>query len=125
MDRDAFLAQLDRLTPSEIEAQLPSWDTEQLLVAQEHFAKRQQNKPPQTDDFPRRNNRVENVVTGRTIAAALVALGIVVAALILRGGYEVAGSSLGAYVVNRFTGTTWQCTDVCVRLEMYSPPEKK
>lgn len=125
MDRDAFFAQLDQLTPSEIEARLSSWETEQLLLAQEYFAKREQTKRTQTDEAPLRTNRMEKLVTGRTIAAALLALGLVVAALIVRGGYEVAGSSLGAYVVNRFTGATWQCTDVCVRLEGYSSDKKK
>ena len=125
MDRDAFFAQLDQLTPGEIESRLSSWDTEQLLLAQEYFAKREQAKQERTDQVPRRTNCMEKVVTGRTIAAALIALGLVIAALILRGGYEVAGSSLGAYLVNRFTGATWLCTDVCVRLETFSPDKKK
>jgi hypothetical protein len=59
------------------------------------------------------------------MAAAVIALGLVLAALILRGGYEVACSNVGAYVVNRFTGTTWQCLDACVRLETFSPEKKK
>ena len=95
MDRDAFFAQLDQLTPSEIESRLSSWDTEQLLLAQEYFAKREQAKQAHTDQVPRRTNCMDKVVTGRTIAAALIALGLVVAALIVRGGYEVAGPVWG------------------------------
>ena len=41
------------------------------------------------------------------------------------GAYEVVGSSLGAYVVNRFTGTAWNCGNVCIRLETFSPEKKK
>jgi hypothetical protein len=124
MDREEFFAQLDQLTPKEIEAQLSSWDMDKLVLAQEYLAKGAQAEPPQTDHLPLAKS-TNNVVTGRTIAAALIALGLVLAALILRGGYEVAGSSVGAYVVNRFTGTTWQCLDTCVRLETFTPEKKK
>jgi hypothetical protein len=125
MDRNEFFAQLDKLTPKEIEERLPSWDREQLILAQEYFAEQRQVKA-QTERLPRGRNGMNNVVTARTIsAAALIALGLVLAALILRGGYEVAGSSVGAYVVNRFTGATWQCLDTCVRLETFSPEKKK
>jgi hypothetical protein len=124
MDRDEFFAQLDQLTPKEIEARLPSWDKEKLVLVQEYFANRDRARAPQTDHLARGKSGMEHVVTERTIAAALIALGLVVAALILRGGYEVAGSSMGAYVVNRFTGATWQCLDTCIRLETV-PREKK
>jgi len=66
MDRDAFFAQLDQLTPSEIESRLSSWDKEQLLLAKEYFAKREQAKQAHTDQVPRRTNCMEKVVTGRT-----------------------------------------------------------
>ena len=122
MDRDEFLAQLDQLTPKEIEERLSSWDTEKLTLAHEHFAKQSKAEPPQTDRLGKSAN---NVVMDRTIAAAVIALGLVLATLILGGGYEVAGSNVGAYVVNRFTGTTWQCLDACVRLETFSPEKKK
>ena len=114
MDRDEFFAQLDQLTPKEMEARLSSWDRDTLLLVQEYFAKQSQPKAPPTDHPP------PNVVTERTVVAALIALGLVVAALILRGGYEVTGSTVGAYVVNRFTGAVWQCLDACVRLEIAS-----
>ena len=124
MDRDEFLAQLDQLTPKEIEERLSSWDTEKLMLAHEYFAKQSKAEPPQTDRLlPRKS--ANNLVTERTMAAAVIALGLVLAALILRGGYEVAGSNVGAYVVDRFTGTTWQCLDTCVRLETFSPEKKK
>jgi hypothetical protein len=125
MDRDKFFAELDQLTPEEIEKQLLTWDMEKLVLAQEYLAKPQEANQPKTGQPPRRNSRMEKVVTGRTIAAAIIALGLVLAALVLRGGYEIAGSSLGAYVVNRFTGATWQCSDVCVRLDTFTPEKKK
>ncbi len=124
MDRDEFLAQLDQLTPKEIEERLSSWDTEKLTLAHEHFAKQSKAEPPQTDRLLL-GKSANNVVTERSMAAAVIALGLVLVALILRGGYEVAGSNVGAYVVNRFTGTTWQCLDACVRLETFSPEKKK
>ena len=46
MDRDEFLAQLDQLTPKEIEERLSSWDTEKLTLAHEHFAKQSKAEPP-------------------------------------------------------------------------------
>jgi hypothetical protein len=123
MDRDEFFAQLDNLTPKEIEARLSSWDSEELALVQEYLAR--QDKPPHAAPLARGQNRMDKVVTERTIAAALIALGLVIAALIVRGGYEVSGSGLGAYVVNRFTGATWQCGDVCVQIETYFPEKKK
>jgi hypothetical protein len=124
MDRDEFLAQLDQLTPKEIEERLSSWDTEKLTLAHEYFAKQSKVEPPQTDRLLL-GKGANNVVTERTMTAAVIALGLTLAALILRGGYEVAGSNVGAYVVNRFTGTIWQCLDACVRLETFSPEKKK
>ena len=124
MDRDEFLAQFDELTPKEIEERLSSWDTEKLTLTHEHFAKQSKAEPPQTDRL-RLGKSANNVVREPSMAAAVIALGLVLAALILRGGYEVAGSNVGAYVVNRFTGTTWQCLDACVRLETFSPEKKK
>jgi hypothetical protein len=123
MDRDEFFAQLGNFTPKEIEARLSSWDREELALVQEYLAI--QDKPPQAAPLARGQNRMDKVVTERTVAAALIALGLVIAALIVRGGYEVSGSSLGAYVVNRFTGATWQCIDVCVRIETFFPDKKK
>jgi hypothetical protein len=37
MDRDKFFAELDQLTPAEIEARLPTWDMEKLVLAQEYI----------------------------------------------------------------------------------------
>jgi len=58
---------------------------EKLVLAQEYLAEQQQANPPQTAQPPRRNNRMNNAVPGQTTAAALIALGLVLAALILRG----------------------------------------
>ncbi len=121
MDRDEFFAQLDQLNLTEIEAQIPSWDRKTLALVQEYLAIRNKRQ----EAAPLQRGGINKVVTERTIAAALIALGLVVAALILRGGYEIAGSSLGAYVVNRFTGETWNCGDVCVPIETVSPQKKK
>ena len=49
MDRDEFFAQLDELTPKEIEARLPSWDKEQLILVQEYLEQRA--KPRQSDQL--------------------------------------------------------------------------
>ena len=88
MDRDEFLAQLDQLTPKEIEERLSSWDTEKLMLTTRLlFAKQSKADPPQTDRLlPRKS--ANNLVTERTMAAAVIALGLVLAALILRGGYQ-------------------------------------
>jgi hypothetical protein len=37
MDRNQFFAELDQLTPSQIEARLPSWDSEQLKLVEEYL----------------------------------------------------------------------------------------
>jgi hypothetical protein len=37
MDREKFFAELDQLTPAEIEARLPTWDMEKLVLAQEYI----------------------------------------------------------------------------------------
>ena len=37
MDRNRFFAELDQLTPSQIEAWLPSWDREQLKLVEEYL----------------------------------------------------------------------------------------
>jgi hypothetical protein len=124
VDRDELFARLDQLSPREIEAQLPSWDKEELVLIQEYLEQRR-TKAPESDQTMRGENVIGKVMTERTIAAALIALGLVLAALILRGGYEVAASGVGAYVVNRFTGAIWQCLDTCARIETFSPDKKK
>jgi hypothetical protein len=48
MDRDEFFAQLDQLTPKEIEARVPSWDKEQLMLVQQYLEQRRA-KPRQSD----------------------------------------------------------------------------
>ena len=40
MDRDKFFVVLDKLTPSQIEARLSSWDNEQLKLVEEYVARR-------------------------------------------------------------------------------------
>ena len=37
MDRNQFFAELDQLTPSQIEARFPSWDSEQLKLVEEYL----------------------------------------------------------------------------------------
>ena len=37
MDRNLFFAELDQLTPSQIEARFPSWDSEQLKLVEEYL----------------------------------------------------------------------------------------
>ena len=124
MDREKFVAELDQLTPAEIEARLASWDLEKLVLAREHLAARAAS-PTWQPEKATWGHYTSNFISERTIAAGLLALGLVLAALIVRGGYEVAGTSLGAYVVNRFTGATWHCADVCVPLKTFSPEEQK
>ena len=124
MNRDEFLAELSQLTPKEIEARLPTWDSEKLLLAHEHLDRQITAKAPQADQIDQPKSGMSKFVTERTIAAALIALGLVLAALIWRGGYEVAGSNVGAYVVNRFTGATWQSLNTCVRQKTFTPEKK-
>jgi RNase adaptor protein for sRNA GlmZ degradation len=50
MDRDEFFAQLDQLTPKEIEARVPSWDKEQLMLVQQYLEQRR-TKPRQSDQL--------------------------------------------------------------------------
>ena len=38
MDREEFFAELDQLTPKEIEERLSSWDKDQLLVVQDYLS---------------------------------------------------------------------------------------
>jgi hypothetical protein len=75
MNRDEFLAELSQLTPKEVEARLPTWDTEKLLLAHEHFGKQIPAKPPQTNQIDQPRSGLSQFVTERTIAAALIALG--------------------------------------------------
>jgi acetoin utilization deacetylase AcuC-like enzyme len=44
MDREAFFAHLDKLTPKEIEARLPSWDKEKLVLVQDYLEQKRANK---------------------------------------------------------------------------------
>ena len=110
MDRTRFFAQLDRLTPKEIEERLPSLDREKLILVLEYFAQRDMGNGSRIRPW-------RDMMTERIISAALIALALVFAAVIFRGAYEVVGSGVGAYVVNRFTGATWQCSNSCVRVE--------
>ena len=48
MDRDEFFAQLDKLTPQEIEARLPGWDKEKLALVQEYL-EQTRSKAPSAD----------------------------------------------------------------------------
>ena len=41
MDREEFFAELDQLTPKEIEERLSSWDKDQLLVLQDYLSGKQ------------------------------------------------------------------------------------
>ena len=45
MDRNLFFAELDQLTPSQIEARLPSWDREQLKLVEEYLERGTQTCP--------------------------------------------------------------------------------
>ena len=44
MDRDKFFAELDQLTPAEIEARLPAWDMEKLVLAQEYINQKEMHE---------------------------------------------------------------------------------
>ena len=79
MNRDEFLAELSQLTPKEIEARLPTWDSEKLLLAHEHLGRQIPAKAPQADQIDQPKSGMSKFVTERTIAAALIALGLVLA----------------------------------------------
>jgi hypothetical protein len=51
MDQEEFFAQLDALTPKEIEQRLTSWDKEQLLVVQEYL--KNKHAKAQSDEIAR------------------------------------------------------------------------
>ena len=44
MDRDKFFAELDQLTAAEIEARLPTWEMEKLVLAQEYIDKKEKQE---------------------------------------------------------------------------------
>ena len=48
MNRDEFFAELDQLTPKEIEARLPSWDKDKLALVREYL-EQTRSKAPQID----------------------------------------------------------------------------
>jgi len=47
VNRDEFLAELERLTDQEIEARLPLWDREQLMLVQQYIDRREFVPPEQ------------------------------------------------------------------------------
>ena len=46
MNRDDFFAELDQLTPKEIEARLPSWDKDKLALVREYLEQTRSKAPP-------------------------------------------------------------------------------
>jgi hypothetical protein len=80
VDRDQFFAELDQLTAAEIEAMLPSWDMEKLLLAQEYIAQKatQEGKEPETAQPKGGTNdeavQVSEKVARRALTAAMMAL---------------------------------------------------
>ena len=50
MNRDELFAQLEKLSPKEIQTQLSSWDKEELVLVHE-FLKQKQSKEAQSDQL--------------------------------------------------------------------------
>jgi hypothetical protein len=90
MKRDQFFAQLDQLSPAEIEAQLPAWDIEQLILAQEYInqkAAASEDVPPTKvppKSIPPRDNEAQSSleVARRAHTAAMMAIIISIGAML-------------------------------------------
>jgi hypothetical protein len=65
MDREEFFAELDQLTPKEIEERLSSWDKDQLLVVQDYLSGKQAKA---------QSNEVVRAATDAAWSAAEVAM---------------------------------------------------
>ena len=81
MDRDKFFAELDQLTPAEIQEQLSSWDVEQLVLAQEYLAQKEREQTraalaAQSEDSTTKNDaaRLSVEVARRAHTTAMMAL---------------------------------------------------
>jgi len=88
MDRDKFLAALDRLSPSEIEAGLSFWTDEQLKLVKEYLERRDAAAAPVSEPDGLANSALDAAVGLATKAykvatvALILAIGAMLAAIL-------------------------------------------
>ena len=87
MNRDEFFAELDQLTPKEIEARLPSWDKDALALVQEYL-EQTRSKAPQTDPVAQAARdaawaaaEMASKANERATVAFIIAIGAMLAAI--------------------------------------------
>lgn len=87
MNRDEFFAQLEKLSPKEIQARLFSWDKEELVLAHE-FLKQKQSRETQSDQLGRAATEASWAAMGaatraetRATIAMILAAGAMLAAM--------------------------------------------
>ena len=87
-DRSEFFAVLDKLTPSEIEAKLPSWDADQLKWVEEYLERRT-IKPAEWKKGTQPTAQPESTAVGMAAQAAtmataalIIAIGAMIAAIV-------------------------------------------
>ena len=87
MNRDEFFAELDQLTPKEIEARLSSWDKDELALVQEYL-EQTRSKAPQTDQVAQAARdaawaaaEMASKANERATVAFIIAIGAMLAAI--------------------------------------------
>jgi hypothetical protein len=87
MNRDEFFAELDQLTPKEIEARLPSWDKDKLALVREYL-EQTRSKAPAIDqvvqparDAARAAAETASKANERATVAFIIAIGAMLAAI--------------------------------------------
>jgi hypothetical protein len=96
MNRDEFFAQLDKLTPQEIEAGLPGWDREELALVQQYL-EQARSKAPQADQVDQAARDAAWAAAGmasqanaRATVAFIISIGAMLAAIAAALGLFVA-----------------------------------
>ena len=87
MNRDEFFAELDQLTPKEIEARLLSWDQDELALVQEYL-EQTRSKAPQPNqvaqtarDAAWAATEMASKANERATVAFIIAIGAMLAAI--------------------------------------------
>ena len=87
MDRDEFFAQLDQLTPKEIEARLPEWGKEELVLVQEYLERTGPTAPHAEQlaraaaEAARAAAEMASQANARATVAFIIAIGAMLAAI--------------------------------------------
>jgi hypothetical protein len=96
MDRNQFFAELDQLTPSQIEARLPSWDDQQLKLV-EDYLERRTIKPALLQ-----KRGTQSVTHTELAAVATKAMKIATVSLIIAIGAMIAAVAAGLVAYQAF-----------------------